>query len=236
MFKRTLCSLLASLYLTCSPTISTAYDLNDNHFIHKTKDHVEQATAKISFAVKKKDHTGLPMYERRAGTSLFLCDTETKKRYILTADHVLPDRKDKYFVYVDNVSVESYQRHQTDDIALLETSDSKHPCFQGKIASDNHIGDFVFIIGYNDDHKIHYREGKIARKFGDLGFIITSDIFPGDSGGAVIALDFGQPILAGMLLATDRDKQRYAYAISASRICDFLKETPLFNDYCEEKK
>ena len=239
--KQTLASLLISLSVLCSSSAVRAYDVNDRHLTHAVKDNIIQSSVLTLVSERYEDVDGGVHNDGRKGTGVFLCDNETGTRYILTAEHLFPtNRKLPFFISVENVGITSQKRSYKYDLALLTANDKEHVCFNGKIGTDYHVGDVIRYVGFPGDSSIpFYRSGMLMREPDKEHIYHEAHSYRGDSGGLVVAFDFGEPRLIGISRAVIRkfsDETPWAVAVNGKRICEFLEGTTVHDDYCEVKK
>ncbi len=241
VMRQTLVSLLLSFVTFCASSPARGYDLSSSYLTHPVVDNVIQSSVPVRVSERYQDVDGANHEESRKGTGVVLCDKETERRYILTAEHLFPtNRKLPFYIQVKDLGITDYKRSYNHDLALLETDNKTHPCFQGKVGSASHSGDSVFYVGFPGDATVPiFREGRLMKGPDDQHIYHEAHSYPGDSGGLVIALEFGTPRLVGISRAMRREfgeETPWAAAINGSRICDFLQGTAVHNDYCEAKK
>ncbi|GEM_PF-4065487 len=240
MFKKTLCALVSSLFFLSSSSSAVGYDkpivppqvaakvisASQRLAVTFPKDEEDKTTTSTSSEVE---------YSTQVGTSLFLCDRQTSRRYLLTADHVLPEKSPVYYVHLGGIGMSGLKRDSKIDLAILTTTNFSHDCYQGKIDVQHSIGDLVFFAGYMGEDEAQFRSGMISRIYENLGFSFNGDVYGGDSGSGVFALDHGNPTLIGLIVRKKRDKA-ISYVLSGKNLCAFLKDTPVEDDYCGGEK
>lgn len=123
-----------------------------------------------------------------------------------TLDRVYVEKEGGLFVY--KVSAKEVASDPDLDIALLEVDDSsafkKFPYKIGD-SDDLRTGDFLWMIGNPLGIEDYTLDGNVSRLAYDSNsdwFMIGSDVQPGYSGGAVIAIRDGKYELVGLVVAT----------------------------------
>ena len=180
---------------------------------------------------------------QKSGSGVVLVDEDTREMYVLTADHVLPSstglEDDKKIanskVTIVGMDTEIYKRDVKKDLALLKLEYSFLTPFKGKLAEKQEIGDYVLGSGFPiGKPKLLYTgviSGKRKEQNVDLYTMVDANINYGDSGGGVFVLEEGKPFLAGLILVKYKELSGVGGMTPISHLREFLKGTPLEDEY-----
>lgn len=241
--RSTLCSLLAALSLTAISSSTLAHDKNDNHLNETLANQALETTLRVA-VLRHESCSDVHFYnldneeecpdgaERKAvsaGSGIVL-QGRLGSHYVLSAAHVIP--KDGYFVVVaDDKLAYVVKRDARSDLALLlvpqgeEQKKGNLTAFQGCLADNVQLGDFVVGVGYTSGMYKSFLDGRI-HSIPILGYYnLSGSVNLGNSGGPVFVLDAEKLRLAGILVTTDPQIDGVGGFVGGDRLRNFLKDT-----------
>ena len=214
-----------------------------SYFTKEELDTIYDATFQVDTTVtlEQKVDDDIDFEKSWFGSGTLMLDSQTGDNYILTAEHVTPDgtyinektkvtaKVIKEVILIERQEASVFKEDEKKDLALLKVNlplkdingQPRKP-FNGKIAKDLNLGDYVIGVGFPKGNKELFNT-RVTEITEDRTFL---DIYmvSGNSGGGVY-------IIHGKDLQLCSLVSQYNNVPSLKKVREFFKGTPLEDDY-----